>query len=292
VVNDEVADPSAEDSWGPGEAPGGRHSPREPGTGKGSWLQSIGLTPADLAGRIIAVAAYKGGVGKTFMAYELAYLLGGVLLDLDWDKGNASVAWGYREEQRVSAPLLDALERGRVPRPLTGGPWRPDLVPCSKDFGTNQPSADHLTGVIETWAAHWGEELRCPLIIDTHPGAQSSTFGAVAAAHAVVAPVILGEREMEATEDMVSELKSYPLLLIPNKVGVSPPERYINWLERVAARAAVPVGPPVSKYDWLMVRKRRMAVAASDPVPARARPLVDELHDVAEAVVKHVNTAV
>ena len=284
---DEAAPPATDDH----EVPGGRHSERRPGAGKGSWLAELGLTPADLAGRIITVAAYKGGVGKTFLAYELAYLLGGVLLDLDWDKGNASVAWGYREEQRMTSPLLDALDRGRTPRPLTGGPWRPDLVPCSKDFGTNQPSADKLTTVIETWAAQWGGELDCPLIIDTHPGGNPSTYGAVAAAHVVVAPVILGEREMEASEDMIDELKSYPLLLVPNKVPLSPPERYIIWLERIASKGAVPVGPAVSKNDWLTTRKRRMAVTATDPVPARARTLVDELHRVAEVVVSNVRAA-
>lgn len=274
-----------------GDVPGGRHSERAPGSGKGAWLAGYGLSPADLAGRTVTVSSYKGGVGKTFLAYEIAYMLGAILLDLDWDKGNASVAWGYREEQRINAPLLDALERGRTPRPLAGGAWRPDLVPCSKDFGTNQPPADRLAEVLTEWAVQWGRELRCPLVIDTHPGGQSSTFGAVAAGHVVVAPAVLGEREMEATDDMVEELKSYPLLLIPNKVGISPPERYISWLERVAQRAQVPVGPAVSKNDWLTTRKRRMAITASDPVPARARGLVSELHRVAETVVSHVRAA-
>ena len=34
---------------------------------------------------IVTVAAAKGGVGKTTLAYELAAGLGGVLVDLDWD---------------------------------------------------------------------------------------------------------------------------------------------------------------------------------------------------------------
>jgi chromosome partitioning protein len=90
---------------------------------------------------------------------------------------------------------------------------------------------------------------------------------------------------------MVAELKSYRLLLVPNKVGISPPERYINWLERIATGALLPVGPAVSKADWLTTRQRRMAISASDPVPARARTLVDELHRVGETVVKHVLSA-
>jgi chromosome partitioning protein len=274
----------------PDAVPGGRHSQAPATAGKGSWLRQLGMTPADLAGTIIAVAAYKGGVGKTFLGYELSYLFGAILVDLDWDRGNASRAWGYREETRVSSPLLDALDRGRAPRPLAGGPWRPDLVPCTADFGPNQPGDRTLTDALEAWAKHWAEEYRCPVVVDTHPGAQSSTFAAVAAAHAVVVPTVLGEREMEATEGLVAELKSYRLILIPNKVGISPPERYITWLQRIAANSFVPVGPPISNYPKLMTRQRRMAVCASDPVPVWARPLVSEMHSVGEKVLQHVAT--
>lgn len=283
----DVEDHAAEDD----ELPGGRHSERLPGSGKGAWLRAIGVEPATLAGKIITVAAYKGGVGKTLHAYELAYLTGAVLLDLDWDRGNASRAWGYREERRVGSVLLDALARGRVPRPLAGGPWRPDLVPCSADFGTNQPNAEALTRAITEWASQWGREHGCPVVIDTHPGAQPATYAAAAAAHSVVVPVILGEREMEATEGMVEELKSYPLLLTPNRVPLSPPDRYISWLERIARDAQVPVGPAISNYSWLTTRQRRMAISAATPTPARARQLVEELHAVATRVVHDVCSA-
>jgi len=46
--------------------------------------------------KIITVAAYKGGVGKTTLALELAYLLDAPLVDLDWDKGGATRRWGYK----------------------------------------------------------------------------------------------------------------------------------------------------------------------------------------------------
>lgn len=35
--------------------------------------------------RIITVASWKGGVGKTTLAYEVAYQTGAVLVDLDWE---------------------------------------------------------------------------------------------------------------------------------------------------------------------------------------------------------------
>ncbi|RZU46684.1 chromosome partitioning protein [Krasilnikovia cinnamomea] len=273
------------------EVPGGRHSTPERDRGKGSWLAQYGLTPADLAGRIVSVASYKGGVGKTFLAYEVAYLLGAILLDLDWDDGNATVAWGYNEEERMRSPLLDALEAGRTPRPLAGGPWRPDLVPCSSLFSDSQPSAKEMAKAVGGWAAHWGRELGRPVVVDTHPGGVPSTLGAVAASHLILMPTVLGEREMAAAKKMLRELKSYPLLVVPNRIPLSPPERYITQLERAAGEAQVPIGPEIGEYRWLTTRARRMAVTATTPVPKKARTLVDELHKVGETVVSYVRAA-
>ena len=50
--------------------------------------------------RIVTVAAAKGGVGKTTLAYELAAALGGVLVDLDWDAGGATRMWGFDPSRR------------------------------------------------------------------------------------------------------------------------------------------------------------------------------------------------
>jgi len=65
--------------------------------------------------KIITVAAYKAGVGKTTLALELAYLLDAPLIDLDWDKGGATRRWGYKAGE--SSPLLDALAHDKTPRP-------------------------------------------------------------------------------------------------------------------------------------------------------------------------------
>ena len=66
--------------------------------------------------KIVTVAAAKGGVGKTTIAYELAYLLDAPLVDLDWDRGGATgSAWGYRVRDRVGAPSSMRLRRGEHP---------------------------------------------------------------------------------------------------------------------------------------------------------------------------------
>ena len=232
---------------------------------------------------IITVAASKGGVGKTTIASELAYLLGAVLVDLDWDRGGVSRSWGYRHEARKTAPLLDALESGRTPRPLRAR-FRADLVPSHPDFANNQPAADDLASELERWAGEWNRLV----VVDTHPGGVPSTYGAVAAARLVVVPAPLATKELEALEGTVDELRDYPLLVVPNKVPRIPRARDIERLESIARSADVPVGPAVSDYSWLGHRQRRMAVSAVEPVPLRSQGFVDEMREIAKAVATYV----
>lgn len=107
--------------------------------------------------KIIVVHSRKGGVDKTTIAYELAWLLGAVLVDLDWEEGGATSTWGYRWQERAKSPLLSALERGTAPRPLTGFN-KPDLVPSHPDFEMCQPDAGDMADVLAKWAGEWGRE--------------------------------------------------------------------------------------------------------------------------------------
>src|SRR4051812_382994 len=91
---------------------------------------------AGVAAKIITVGAYKGGVGKTRISYELAYLLRGPLVDFDYDGGGASGLWGYSYERHAKASLLDAFMGERTPRPLSGSGKKPDLVPTHPNVGS------------------------------------------------------------------------------------------------------------------------------------------------------------
>lgn len=255
-------------------------------------VRALGITPTPelmtrLRQAIVAVAAWKGGVGKSTLAYELAWLLAAVLVDLEWDGGGVTRAWGYRHEARVNMPLLDALDTGRTPRPLHWR-FRPDLVPGHPDFGVNQPLADTLANALEKWAAQWQQ----PVVVDTHPGGVPSTYGAVAAANLVVVPTTLSTTDLEALAGMLDGLRDYRLLLIPTMVPDSPPERAIARLEALSREFDVPVGPPVSEYRWMRWRQRRMAITASpEPAPRRTRPMIQELQKVAREVINHVGHA-
>jgi len=62
--------------------------------------------------KIVTVAARKGGVGKTTLAYELAWLLDAPLVDLEFDDGSATRMWGYRHETRLRARCWTPWSRG------------------------------------------------------------------------------------------------------------------------------------------------------------------------------------
>lgn len=225
-----------------------------------------------LAGKVITVASGKGGVGKTTLSIELAYCLGAVLVDLDWDDGCASRALGWRHETRVRSPLLDALATGRAPRLITGGTTRPDLVPSGPDLGANQPRPAVLADALEQWGAAWGR----PIVVDTHPGGgeptKSAAYGALMAASAVCAPVELGERELDATAGWCAELDGYRIVLIPNRVPRIPPASQLDWLDEIAGKFQLTVTTDIPDAVWLPRRKSRTALCGARTASKRSEP--------------------
>ncbi|MFF4531661.1 ParA family protein [Streptomyces sp. NPDC001407] len=228
---------------------------------------------------VVAVAGFKGGVGKSRTARELAALLKAVLTDLEWDWGGVTRGWGYLEEERVKAPLLEAFRTGKTPKPLSGQGRKPDLIPGHTDFERNQPKAD----IVAESLTQWARDLKRRLVVDTHPGGSESTYGAMAAARVTVVPAVLGDDELRALEGLLRTLPDYPLLLIPYKVGRSPAAWAVRELERLATKYKADVGPPVSNYQWIPNRRVRVPICASAP-SARTTPFIEEMMVVAEAV--------
>jgi chromosome partitioning protein len=240
-------------------------------------------TPSDQRrrGAIITVAAQKGGVGKTSLAYEIAAVLNGVLVDLDFHGGGATSLWGFDPLAAARAPLLDALERGpsgRPPRPRRR-PNRPDLVPSHPDLGAATLDAGEIADCLEAWA--YAFEAR-PLVVDTHPGAHATTDGAVQVADLVVVPVPPGRRELAATRAMLDELDGYPLLLVPMMAPPSPPTWWIEALQEFVERPGVRLAPPVSEHRWLRRRLLSTAVCCQRNAGARTVRAAQEFRAVAE----------
>ncbi len=230
--------------------------------------------------KILVVHSRKGGVGKSTIAYELAWLLGAPLIDLDWEDGGVSKTWGYRWEERAFSPLLIALERGRTPRLLTGF-QKPDLVAGHPDFELNQPASEAMADTLLKWAGEWGRDW---IVVDTHPGATDAINGALSVANAVIAPVPLKTKDLNGTEQLVRELSDYPVILVPNMVPASPPAAEIRRLQAIVAGTPVRVGPPIPNAVAVGTRKKRMAITSEDPPAKALRPIADAMKSVAESV--------
>jgi chromosome partitioning protein len=214
---------------------------------------------------ILVCHARKGGVGKSTLAYELAWLLEAPLIDLEWDDGCVSRIWGYRHEERSTAPMLNALEKGVTPR-LLHGFHKPDLLPGHPDFAVSQPSEADMADAILKWAGEWGREW---VVIDSHPGASPSAHGALSIANIVIAPTTLRTYDLNATEGMVKEMSDYPLVLVPNMVPRVPPAAEIDRLRSMVEGTPVQVAGPIPLANAVGIRKKRVAMTSEQP-PAKA----------------------
>lgn len=234
--------------------------------------------------RIVTVAAAKGGVGKTTLAYELAAALDAILIDLDWDAGGATRMWGCDPTSSARAPILDALERapeGRPPR-VRRRARQPLLVAGHPDLAASHIADDLVADALAAWAEQWADDVG-HVVVDTHPGANPLTDGALAAADLVVVPVILGVRELDALEVMLADFAGYRLLLVPTMVPAVPPRRMVDRLEAMIG-PGVAVSPPIRDHRWLRRRLRRAALVRQANPGVRVRAAAAEFSLVAEHV--------
>lgn len=235
--------------------------------------------------KIVTVAARKGGVGKTTLAYELAWLLDAPLVDLEFDEGSATRVWGYRHEARMRAPLLDALEAGRTPR-LLKGYHKPDLVPCHPDFQLNQPDPEDMADALSRWTGEWNREF---VVVDTHGGGSPSGDGALAAASIIVVPTPLKTKDLNATEGMAREMPDYPLVIVPNMVPRVPSAAEIRRLAQIVEGTPITVAEPVPFVRGIETRKKRVAITSEDPTPKAYQAFAASVNSLAGFVKAHGN---
>lgn len=236
-----------------------------------------------MAARLITVAAAKGGVGKTTLAYELAAALAGVLVDLDWDAGGATRMWGIDPTASSRTPLLDALERGpegKPPRPRRRAN-QPDLIPSHPDLSASRIEPDLVTDCLVAWSD--ADDAHPWMVVDTHPGANALTDGAVSAAEVVVVPTILGMRELDALGQSLDELAAHKVIVVPMLVPPVPPRRLVDRLATMA-QGRCQVAPPISEHRWLRRRLRRSALVNQPNPGVKVRAAAAEFRAVADVV--------
>lgn len=187
--------------------------------------------------------------------------------------------WGYDPAAFRTAPLLDAIEAGttRPPRPRIHR-HQPDLVPSHPDLAASAIPDVVIADCLAAWAKEWDR----PVVVDTHPGANALTDGAMQVADLVVVPVILAAREMDALAGMLADFSAYRILLAPNMVPASPPKRYVDRLEVLAGDT--PVADPISEQRWMRRRVRRAALTLQPNPGRQVRHVAHEFRTLAAKV--------
>lgn len=246
---------------------------------------------------IITVAASKGGVGKTTLAYELAAALRGVLVDLDWDSGGASTMWGdenfasRRRSLTTEAFITATGQSVPVPRPLRGSPLRPDLVPADPRMAYITNLDHEQTHQVALRLAQWAQAWKRPVIIDTHPGTVAMADAAMAVANLIVVPLVLGRREVDAMAGFLQErAASFPMLLVPMKwrptQDAQPLFREVMALVKMHK---LTVAPQIRRWDWLALRSLHAALVLSSFAEGSDRwQAAEEFRNVARAVVAYL----
>lgn len=247
---------------------------------------------------IITVAASKGGVGKTTLAYELAAALRGVLVDLDWDSGGASTMWGdqnfaTRKRSVITQAFISSPETNLpIPRPLRGAPGRPDLVPADPRMAHVTKLDQMQTHQVAVRLTQWAQAWNRPVIIDTHPGTVAMADAAMAVANLIVVPLVLGAREVDAMHGFLAQrARSFPILIVPMKWRPTQEAQplFRNAME-VITEHHIPIAPVIRRWDWLALRSLHTALVLSAFTPGTERwEAAEDFRRVAQAVIEYLN---
>jgi chromosome partitioning protein len=154
------------------------------------------------------------------------------------------------------------------------------LIPSHPDLAASAIDSELVTDCLEEWAGQWEAPY---VVVDTHPGANPLTDGALAAADLVVIPAVLANREMAALAAMLTDLASFRILVAPTLVPSVPPRRYVDELERLC-EGKHRVAAPISEHRWLRRRLRRSALVLQPNPGKRVAAAAEEFRALAASV--------
>jgi hypothetical protein len=78
-----------------------------------------------------------------------------------------------------------------------------------------QPCNEYVAARLPAWAERFAPR---DFVIDTHPGFNSFSLGAMSVTHTTLVPVLLAERELTAFAGLLREFSGYPLASVPYRV--------------------------------------------------------------------------
>jgi chromosome partitioning protein len=230
--------------------------------------------------RVLAVANQKGGVGKTTTAINTATALAALgedvlLVDMD-PQGNASTGLGIGADEREPSTydvlmhvttLSEAARPTAVPH-LTVAPATMDLLSIDIELSTSPDRATRLRDAIDAIAGR--PDAPRYVVVDCPPSLTMLTVNALAAAHAVLAPLQCEFFAMEGLSQLLRTIREVQGSLNPelriHGIVLTMYDARNNLANQVVADVRAHLGDLV--YETVIPRNVRLSEAPSYGKPA------------------------